>query len=516
MAIIANLAVAISAQTTQFNRGMRNAQGSMRRFGVTVKETKRGIGLFAASVAALGALLGYKMIRFMSGSVQSYIEAEKAQAKLAAVIKATGGAAGFTAKEMQEYASDLQSTTTFSDDAIVNAEALLATFKEIKGDVFKDATAAMLDMSEVMGQDVSQVAIQLGKALNDPIKGLTALSRVGVSFTEDQKKQIRTFVESGRVMEAQRVILDELKSEFGGAAAAAANTFGGRMAQLGNIVDDVKEKFGAALAPAIQLVAEGIIKAMPAIENIADWLGRNVPKAILTLKYVWIKLGDMITQGVLESQYAVVKFASQVKHFFVEVIPSVLTWFGENWEAILTDIANLAMTVFENIGKNIVKIIKNIPALIKGDVTFAELWTPLTEGFVATLTELPDIAEREIGDLERTLGQAVADFQPRITESFAEYMAKGLENLVKGVEGKAGGGKGKDTQLPQGIAATLPAALEKGTTGAYSAIVQAKYGAQERAAERTADNTDDMNMKLGETNVLLNRLVGAEPEMVGL
>jgi hypothetical protein len=87
-------------------------------------------------------------------------------------------------------------------------------------DIFSQATETLLDMSVALGTEPKQAAIQLGKALNDPIRGITALRRVGVSFTEQQEKQIEKMVESGRTLDAQRVIIQELNKEFGGSAKA--------------------------------------------------------------------------------------------------------------------------------------------------------------------------------------------------------------------------------------------------------------------------------------------------------
>ena len=140
----------------------------------------------------------------------------KAEARLEAVIRATGQAAGFTAEELKKQASALQEITAVGDETILKAQAILLTFKQIKGDVFQDAIMAALDMSAVMGTDLTGSIVQVGKALNDPILGLTALSRVGVSFSDQQKVQIRLLQEAGDVMGAQRVILAELKGEFGG------------------------------------------------------------------------------------------------------------------------------------------------------------------------------------------------------------------------------------------------------------------------------------------------------------
>jgi len=113
------------------------------------------------------------------------------------------------------------------------------------------ATETVLDMSTALGQDTKSSAVQLGKALQDPILGITALRRVGVNFSEDQKTVIENLVKTGNKAEAQRLILKELNTEFGGSARNAAQTFAGSMAQLGNVLDDVMEVIGSVVVDAL-------------------------------------------------------------------------------------------------------------------------------------------------------------------------------------------------------------------------------------------------------------------------
>ena len=115
------------------------------------------------------------------------LDAEQAQAQLNAVIESTGGAAGVTTDMANDYANALSQVTMFDDEAILGGEAMLLTFTNIGQDVFPQATETILDMSQALGQDLNSSAMQLGKALNDPIQGVTALRRVGVQFTDDQE-----------------------------------------------------------------------------------------------------------------------------------------------------------------------------------------------------------------------------------------------------------------------------------------------------------------------------------------
>lgn len=123
----------------------------------------------------------------------------------------------------------------------------------IHGDVFKKTTQAAVDMTaamnhgEVTQEGLKGTAILLGKALNDPTKGLSALTRVGVTFTQQQKDQIAGFIKHGQVAKAQGVILAEVNKEFGGSAAAAVTP----AKQLAVTWGNMQEVLGNLLIPAI-------------------------------------------------------------------------------------------------------------------------------------------------------------------------------------------------------------------------------------------------------------------------
>jgi phage-related minor tail protein len=216
------LTLDLIARTAGFVSGMTSAE---RQVDKSTKKIKNSLGSLKGAIA--GAVAGIGFATAVRAIVANTIESENAVRQLEARIKSTGAAAGLSSEQLQGFATELQKITTFGDDAILAMQGVLLTFTNIKGDVFKDATRAALDLSIAMGQDLQSSAVQLGKALNDPLKGITALSKIGVAFTEEQKKLIKSFVEAGNAAAAQRVILKELGVEFGGAAEAASNTFGG-------------------------------------------------------------------------------------------------------------------------------------------------------------------------------------------------------------------------------------------------------------------------------------------------
>jgi hypothetical protein len=208
--------------------------------------------------AAVAYIAVQKIGDALKYSVEQAFEAQKVDAKLEQTIKATGSAAGLTSTQLKDMASRLQSVTTFGDETIKSGQAMLLTFKNIGGNIFPRVTEAMLDMSEAMGQDVTSTAMQMGKALNDPIEGVSALSRVGVQFTDAQKDMIKQMVEMNDIASAQNIILKELESQFGGVARAVAETDAGQIQQLKNAFDDLAQAIGEKLVPVLMPAANGL------------------------------------------------------------------------------------------------------------------------------------------------------------------------------------------------------------------------------------------------------------------
>lgn len=289
---VASLFGVLSLDDKDFQRGMKNAdsgfksaQNKMKSFGDGVRNT--GLVIMGAATPFLA---------FAATAVQAAGESQQAVAQLDAVIKSTGGSAGVTSEHAQQLASALQNVTMYGDETVLSAENMLLTFTNIgaAGGVFDSATRTALDMSQALGQDVTSSAIQLGKALNDPINGITALTRVGVTFTDAQKAQIEAMVKSGDVAGAQKLILQELQREFGGSAVAAGQTFPGQLAILNNKFGEVQEKIGSALIPALMSIVANVA---PIIDKIASWIEQNpeLVKNIALATVVVFALGGAMT-----------------------------------------------------------------------------------------------------------------------------------------------------------------------------------------------------------------------------
>lgn len=246
------------------------------------------VGLAASSVAVTA---------FGVASVKAFTESEDASAQLQAVLKSTGQVAGVTSKQALGLASSLQRVTKFSDEAILGGENLLLTFTKIGKDIFPEATETMLDMSQALGQDVKASAIQLGKALQDPILGVTALRRVGVNFSNAQRDVIKNLVETGKSAEAQRLILKELKVEFGGSAKAAGKTFAGQLEIAKNMLDDFMEVAGEGIVKVLRpmlTIFQNWFKRMGGAEGVMKALKDAITPVIKSIKDIAKQVGDYL------------------------------------------------------------------------------------------------------------------------------------------------------------------------------------------------------------------------------
>jgi hypothetical protein len=262
----AQLRRSLSKAKGEFAVKVKQIEGNAAKAGGRIgKSLGQGLakGLKAATVG-LGAL-------FVAGglAVKSFMTSQKESLRLAKTLKATGNAAGFTAEQLEAHARKLQDATTVDDTDIKKVQALLASFTNITGENFTKATKAVLDMSSAMGIEVSQAAIQMGKALNDPAVGINAMARSGVSFTKEQKAMIKGMVEMGRVAEAQNEIFKILKVNGIDGNADATAALSDQWEQSKNVLEDIVVDLGEAVAGMFGLT-DGSTKLSDAFKTMRD------------------------------------------------------------------------------------------------------------------------------------------------------------------------------------------------------------------------------------------------------
>lgn len=257
-------------------RGADSAVNSLERSLFSVKGLLTGIGV---------GLAAFKLGEFISEANEEWDKMEFAMSQVQAGIKSTGGAAGVTFDELKKGAEETSHNLKFTQSELLGMQSVLLTFPAVTKEVFGQATDVILDMSTRLGTDLKSSAIQVGKALQDPERGITALRKAGVNFTKDQQELIKSLVNTNRAAEAQVLIINELKTEFGGSALAAAEadksfrldkTMEENKVILGEFVDQIKEE----MMPVLISIAN-------AFKNMIVWVKQNW----VTIKQITIALG---------------------------------------------------------------------------------------------------------------------------------------------------------------------------------------------------------------------------------
>ena len=232
---------------------------------------KAGMGLSMFSAAAVAGL-----VAFGKSAVDAAVESEQAVARLDQIAESMGVMEknlGGSTQRLTDFADTLQHTIGVEDEAIINTQSLLLTFGKVAktageaGGAFDRATQAAFDLSAAGFGSAESSAKMLGKALNDPLKGITALSRAGVTFTEKQKEQIANFVKTGDVAAAQNIILSEVEKQVGGVAEATAT--GG--AKMKVAFAAFTEQVGMFLLPIVQKLTTLLVeRVLPVLQNLMD------------------------------------------------------------------------------------------------------------------------------------------------------------------------------------------------------------------------------------------------------
>jgi hypothetical protein len=235
------------------------------------KAVSNGLANVAKATAGFGLMagaIGYKL-------VSAAYESKKVMAQTDAIIKATGGAAGVTAEQVSKLSNKLSMQIGVDDELIQKTANLLLTFKQVHNQVgagnqiFDRAVVAAQDLGNVFGS-ADAAALQLGKALSNPVQGISALNRAGITFSQTQKDQIAQMVKNNDLLGAQKLILKEVESQVGGTAAASATGFDKMKVALSN----VGETFGGILIPYVEKFATFIINnVVPYLEQLGKVIG---------------------------------------------------------------------------------------------------------------------------------------------------------------------------------------------------------------------------------------------------
>jgi len=352
------------ANTRDLQRGARDATNATKGIGSSLAGIGRKVAMAGAiaGLAALGAAArtGFKEME----------EGQKVAADTNAVLKSTGGVANVTAQHVSDLATSLMKKSGVDDEAIASSENLLLTFTKVQNqvgagnDIFDQAAKATLDYSVRFKKDLGGSATVVGKALNDPIRGMTALSKVGVTFDEGQRKTIKSMVESGDLLGAQKVILAELKKETGGAAEAYGKTLPGQ-------IDIAKQSYANLTGELMTSLLPAFTAAMNVLQPMLAFLAKNpgvvkaIAAAIAVLSVAMFALSFATTIAAAAEVALLAPILLVAAAILALIVVVVLLW--KNWDTVTAGISAAWDAIKSAIGSAVGWIgdqIRKVPGLI--------------------------------------------------------------------------------------------------------------------------------------------------------
>lgn len=335
------------------------------------KTSKLGSALAAGAKIGAAGLLGLGVAAKIG--FDELVDSQRVMKQTQAVIKSTGGEANVTAEHVDTLSQSLLQLSGVDDETIASGENMLLTFRNIhnevgKGnDIFDQATKATLDLSVAMGKDMQSSAILVGKALNDPVKGMTSLRRVGVSLSTQQEALVKHLVKTGDTMAAQKIILGELTKEFGGSAAAAGTTLPAQLSKLREGFADVAAQLVSALLPSLNSL-------IGVLSSATGWMKQNQEATkLIVIAIASLSAGVIVVNAVYKTWAAVTRVATAAQWLLnaaMDANPVVLITAGIIALGVALVIAYKKSETFRNVVGGVIDFVRDhwklLLALIPG------------------------------------------------------------------------------------------------------------------------------------------------------
>jgi len=285
---VGEVSIHIRADSTTLSADIARARRQLDDFDKSVTRNSSNMrGLTAAGAAAVGFLGGFvgsliastinidMLTLGVSKAVRSFAELELEQATYNGVLRATGLAAGRTAADIEELAEGIRQTTLATEGGVRSAAAKLLTFRSVTGETFDEALKLSQDLAAVGFGSITSAATMMGRALEDPIAGMTALRRAGIVFSTAQKEIIKDLIETGQQAKAMETLLSSVRQQVGGAGSSQGNTLAGAFNQASESLNNWFEIVGQGIVRATGLrgVILGIVGALDEFNKRAQAAG---------------------------------------------------------------------------------------------------------------------------------------------------------------------------------------------------------------------------------------------------
>lgn len=482
-AVIGALRVDLDLNTAAFQAGAARADAqaqslSRRMQNIGAGMSRLGAGMSMAVTAPLAALV--------ATSIPAATQARQALAQVEAANRSMGNASRLSTAALQAEAEALMNISNFDDDDILQkVTANLLTFGNVQGDVFRDAQLQVVNLAARLGTDLQGATLMVGKALNDPIRGLAAMRRVGIQFTQQQEQQIRTMVAANNTAGAQRIMLQELERQFGGAAAAQrAATPGQDARQAWAEFQETVGELALRVLPVLSAAATRVLNALNNLDPSTQRIVIGIGLLAAAVGPVMMVLGPLISGlgGLVGMFTSTAAAAGPTVGIMARLVP-MLTTLGavllpiaaiatgiylawKNWNTIGPMLANLWGFAQRTIG----------PPLINLMNTVKQVATELWQGPLGRL-----IAQNAIPTL-RLLGQVFGVVFGLIVRAIAGIVnaASGLVTAIGGAVRMITGILTGDWRMAWEGAKAMVGGIISGIVGFFEAMVPGITGAVSR------------------------------------
>jgi phage-related protein len=484
---------------SKFNdKGVNDAMSGLKKFGAVA-------GVAAAAVGAVGAA-------WVISSAKQLMEIEKLNAQTNAAIASTGSAAERSISQINGLNQSLEKLTGIEAEVIQEGQNMLLTFTNIKGTQFDEATKAALNLSVALGKDMQSSAMLVGKALNDPIGGISALSRAGIQFSEEQKGTIASLVELGDVAGAQTIILAELEKQFGGSAAAFGETTAGQLEKVKNSFGNLGESVAASLLPILNSVLPQIITFLDGllVDPMFIEFQKEMALAFQQIANALLPLLPLFMNLITTILPPLAQLISLLLPPFVELLNAILVPLIPIINTLVAAFVPLLQAILPPLMRVVQLLVPVVMSLLKAFMPFIEILLPvLIEYFFLLLSPLLELLER------------VLPFLPPLIDGLAKAFKWMFDNvlkpLIEGVKALVGffqqlfGFSGKSIDIKASVPAGT-AVRGRGVQLAEGGIVPARMGGTlatigeggQAEAVIPLDRFDDIVGKRGGGGIVIN------------
>jgi hypothetical protein len=389
---VGELVYKVTGDVSNLQTAVKNSEAEVGRLKQKLEDTDKAVkkttesagGLRSAIGAIAGVISAGAILGFLKGTVDAFNEQQIANSKLANSLSNVKGAREEDYQALLKQADALQKVTVFSDENIINSQALLATF-QLTGSAIQSLTPRVLDMAQAVANlsgdqvDLQGATLAVGKAMTN---GIGVLGRYGVAFTPAQEKAF----ELGDETEKLNILTQVLDDNFKGTAETIGKTFAGRVAIAKNQLGELKEQIGAALIPSLEVLLGEVVGLTGGVQN-------NSAKFQQLGKVLF-----QITNGIILFAKAI-GFVITFVTFFADSAVDL----GRVVVSMGKDVVN----VFGTIGQRIGDVLKGIKKAFKGDFEGAaeDLKKSVSNIFNSTTQTMSENADRTKGWIAEMGGQ---------------------------------------------------------------------------------------------------------------